>query len=217
MRGRYSAGDYSITSATECGKRVCANDIAPAGTCQDKIFSANRPACTAGSAPFNRRASSGAARSTVRPLKSGSSSGPAASTWPCSCSVARWSRCASCNAAAAVSSSCGASGRSSSNTTVNSSNSIPLCERLARFQQGLEPADDAHPARPRDACRRPRCALELVVDDRQQTDAVLARLDLPRDPARLLGGQLGVPLRAPAVDKPPRRVELEDLVFARHA
>src|SRR5262249_57576061 len=126
-------------------------------------------------------------------------------------------RCAWWKGAGGVWWSCGGCGRRSSNTTVNSSNSIPLCERLARFQQGLEPADDAHPARARDACRRPRCALELVVDDRQQTDAVLARLDLPRDPARLLGGQLGVPLRAPAVDKPPRRGALEDPGFPPHA
>ena len=53
-----------------------------------------------------------------------------------------------------------------------------------------------------------RGVLELVVHDREQADAAVARLDLPGHPAACLHGQLGVVQRLPAVHEPARRVEL---------
>src|SRR5581483_12277732 len=87
-------------------------------------------------------------------------------------------------------------------------------ERLSRLEQRLQPGEHEHPPRPRDALRRLRRAFELVVDERQQAGAVVARLDLPRDAARLLRRHLRIPLRPPTVDEAARRVVLEDRVVA---
>src|SRR5215469_9518966 len=59
-------------------------------------------------------------------------------------------------------------------------------ERLSSLEQGLEAAEHVHPAVAGHALGGLRCALELVVDDRQQRRPVLLGLDLPADAARLL-------------------------------
>src|SRR5215467_2370709 len=51
-------------------------------------------------------------------------------------------------------------------------------ERLSGFQQGLEPAEDKHPAAG-DALSRLRRALELVVHDGELRQAAVLGLDLP--------------------------------------
>src|SRR5215471_3829624 len=88
-------------------------------------------------------------------------------------------------------------------------------ERLPRLEQRLQAAEDVHPAAG-DALRRLRRALELVVDDRQLRDPAVLRLDLPRHPAGLLGGHVGVVGRDEAVDELPRGIGLEHLLVPLH-
>src|SRR6266849_3769891 len=83
-------------------------------------------------------------------------------------------------------------------------------ERLARLEQGLQAAEDVHPATS-DVLGRLRCALELVVHDRQLRDAAFLRLDLPAHAARLLSCSLLVVERPPRVAEPSWRIRVQNL------
>src|SRR5436190_3186599 len=192
----------------ERGKNVGANDNAPAGIRHGSTRTVKTPARTASSASFSRRASSTPTLRMLSPRSSpaGSLSGPAASSEPASWSDARCGRCASWGA-----SEFGV-GPLTSSAIVNSSNSISA-ERLAGLEQRLQPAEHEHPAAC-DAGSGLRRALELVVRHGQERVAAFLRLDLPGDAARLLRGELRVPLRAPLVHEAARRFLLEDRLVA---
>src|SRR5919201_144527 len=196
-------------SRIERGKNVRENDIAPAGIRQGSTRTEKTPARTASSASFSRRASSTGTLRMLSPRSSpaGSLSGPAASSEPASWSDARCARCASWNA-----SEFGV-GPLTSSAIVNSSNSISV-KRLARLEQGLQAAEHCHPADTGDGGCRLRCALEPVVDDREQARSVVLRLDLPRDAALVLVCKLGAVARTPAVHELARRVVLVDRLVA---
>src|SRR2546428_6492316 len=84
-------------------------------------------------------------------------------------------------------------------------------ERLAGLEQRLHAAEDVHPASG-DVLSRLRCALELVVHDRQFRDATtVLRLDLPPHATRLLSRRLFVVEGPPGVAEPPRRIGVENL------
>src|SRR5919201_147401 len=85
---------------------------------------------------------------------------------------------------------------------------------LPRLEQRLEAAEYVHPANAGNARGRLRRALELVVDDAEEAEAAVLRLDLPGYPACLLGGHVRVVERAPAVHEPPRRVVIEHVLVA---
>src|SRR5262245_35781085 len=99
--------------------------------------------------------------------------------------------------------------RSRSRGGARSARSVSAGKRSAGLEQCLEAAEDEHPAA-RDRFRRLGSALQPVVDKCQLRDSVVLRLDLPGDPACLLGGELGVVEALPLVNESARRVLLED-------
>src|SRR3954468_2348099 len=94
------------------------------------------------------------------------------------------------------------------------SRAVSALQRLPGLQQRLEAAQHVHPALARDARGGLRRALELVVHDRDQADAVLARLDLPGHAAALFRSQLVVVERAPSDHEPAWRIRLLDELVA---
>src|SRR5919198_4914670 len=86
-------------------------------------------------------------------------------------------------------------------------------QRLPRFEQRLQAAQDVHPTAG-DALGGLRGALELVVDDRQLRHAAVLRLNLPRYAARLLRCELRVVLGSPHVHELVRRLPLDDGLVA---
>src|SRR6476646_2475191 len=86
--------------------------------------------------------------------------------------------------------------------------SLLTAERLAGLDERLQAAQDAHPALARHARGGLRRAFELVMGDRKLRDAVLLRLDLPRDATRHFGRQFRVVVREPLVHEAVRRAPL---------
>jgi hypothetical protein len=85
---------------------------------------------------------------------------------------------------------------------------------LAGLQDGFQAAQDPHPSGSGDAGRGLRGGVELVVENGEQGDAVLAGFDQPSDPTGWLGGQFGVVQAAVGNDQAVGWLGVQDRVVA---